>query len=150
MKVPYYKQEFWFSCFAACMRMILEYYGIKKSERDLRVLLKTTPVHGTIWEIAEREIKAIGFELIHKNHMAYEELVHLTKELGIPVIISIDIEHGKKNVGHVGVVVDIEDDAIVLYDPKKGITTYNREEFLGLWSKRRNKAGYIIQPTRMP
>lgn len=150
MKVPYYKQEFWFSCFAACARMILEYYGIKKSERDLRGLLKTTPAHGTIWEIAEKEIKAIGFELRHKSHMPYEELVHLIKELGVPVIVSIDIEHEKKNVGHVGVIVDIENDTIMFHDPEKGIITYKREEFSTLWGKRRNKAGYIIQSTETP
>ncbi|MBI2547163.1 MAG: C39 family peptidase [Candidatus Aenigmarchaeota archaeon] len=142
MKVPYYKQEFWYSCFATCAKMVLEYYGIRKSEHDLRILLKATPVHGTIWEIAEREIKAIGFELIHKRHMSYDELANLVK-LGIPVIVSIDIEQEKKNMGHVGVVTDIRNDTVVFHDPERGIVTYKKMELLRLWNKRRNKAGYL-------
>ena len=142
MKVPYYKQEFWYSCFATCVKMILEYYGVAKSERDLRILLKTTPLYGTIWEIAEREIKIIGFDLEHKMHMSYDELTNLVKS-GIPVIASIDIKSEDENIGHVGVVVDIGNDSIVFHDPEKGIVTFHRERFLEMWNKRRNKAGYI-------
>lgn len=143
MKVPYYKQEFWYSCFATCIKMVLEYYGIKKSEHDLRILLKTTPGYGTLWEIAEREIKSIGFELKHKRHMSYEELANIVKS-GMPVVVSIDIEHERKNIGHAGVVVDIKNDMIVIHDPEKGIITYGRMQFLELWNRRRNKAGYLI------
>lgn len=142
MKVPYYKQELWFSCFATCVKMILEYYGIKKSERDLRILLKTTPRFGTLWEEAEKEIRNIGFELKHKRHTSYEELTNLVKS-EIPVIASVDIESEDENVGHVGVVVAIENDTIVFHDPGKGIVTLNRDRFLELWGKRKNKAGYI-------
>ena len=141
MRAPYYKQELWFSCFATCVKMILEYYGIKKSERDLRILLKTTPRFGTIWGEAEREIKKLGFELKHKN-MPYEELENLVKS-GVPVIASIDIESEDENVGHVGVVVDVENDSVVFHDPEKGIVTFSRERFSGLWKERRYKAGYL-------
>ncbi len=124
------------------MKMILEYHGIKKSERDLRILLKTTPEVGAIWDIAEDEIKKLGFELKRKKHMSYEELTNLVKS-GVPVIVSIDIEYKEKNVGHAGVVVDIENKTITFHDPEKGIITFDGMEFLELWNKRKNIAGYL-------
>ena len=141
MKVPYYKQELWYSCFATCVKMILEFYNVKKSEHDLRILLKTTPRFGTLWEEAEKEIKKLGFELKHKN-MSYEELVNLMKSEA-PVIVSIDIEYKEKNIGHAGVVVGVKNDSVVFHDPEKGIVAFDKERFLELWNKRRNKAGYL-------
>lgn len=104
-------------------------------------MLKTVPRFGTLWEEAEREITKLGFELIHKN-MSYEELANLVKS-GVPVIASIGIEHKEKNVGHVGVIVDIENDSIVFHDPEKGIVTFGKRRFLELWDERKNKAGYL-------
>ena len=142
MKVPYYEQEFWYSCFATCVKMILEYYGVKKSERDLRILLKTAPRFGTLWKIAEKEIKKLGFELKYKMHMPVDELTNLVKS-EIPVIASIDAEYEEKNIGHVGIVVDIGNNTIVFNDPEKGIITFDKTNFLELWNKRKNIAGYI-------
>lgn len=141
MKVPCYKQEFWFSCFATCVKMILEYLGINKSERDLRVLLKTTPSFGTIWEEAEREIKRIGFEIVWKKFWDIEELNHLIN-ISIPVIV------GLKRIGeihgHAVVVVEISDDHVIVADPQIGDTTnLKKEVFLDIWNGRERIAGYI-------
>jgi len=43
LKVPHYQQEQNSSCLPACVRMALAFLGIKKSEQDIRKLLKTKP-----------------------------------------------------------------------------------------------------------
>jgi ABC-type bacteriocin/lantibiotic exporter with double-glycine peptidase domain len=44
--VPHFKQEFPFSCLAACARMILAFYGVLHTEEEIRRQLGTGP-HGT-------------------------------------------------------------------------------------------------------
>ena len=43
LKVPYYQQEQNNSCLPACVRMVLAFLGIEKSEQDIRRLLKIKP-----------------------------------------------------------------------------------------------------------
>jgi|SRR3989344_4522237 len=141
MKIPLYKQEFPWSCFATCVKMILEYYGVIKLERDLRVLLKTTPSYGTIWEFAERGIKEIGFELIWKKFWNLDDIVSLVVE-SIPVIVGVKRE-GEIH-GHATTVVDISENHVTVVDPQNGeLITFDKGKFLKLWGGRENIAGYI-------
>lgn len=61
LKIPHYHQEFESSCLAACVRMILEYFGKSLSEKDLRKFLKTKPT-GTS-PINIHNISSLGFEV---------------------------------------------------------------------------------------
>ncbi|MBU2615558.1 MAG: C39 family peptidase [Nanoarchaeota archaeon] len=47
VKFSFYKQETNYTCGAASMRMALEFFGIKKSEKQLAKLLNTNKVRGT-------------------------------------------------------------------------------------------------------
>lgn len=140
MKLPFYKQELWYSCFATCMRIILEYYGIKKSERDLRILLKTTPSFGTLWEIAGGEIKRIGFELVWKKFWNIGELNSLIKQ-STPIIAGTK---SKTDDNHAVVIIELSENYIAFIDPENGnLVTMDKMEFLKLWNKRENITGYI-------
>ena len=46
LSVPHYKQEWSYSCVAACVRMVLAHYGQLRTEEEIRQLLGTGP-HGT-------------------------------------------------------------------------------------------------------
>lgn len=141
MKLPFYKQELWYSCFATCVKIILEYYGIKKSERDLRILLKTTPSFGTLWEIAEREIRNLRFELVWKKSWSLEELTPLISQ-ATPVIA--DIWSKEEADKHAVVIVDISENYVTLIDPEYGeLVDMSKTDFLKLWGKRKNLAGYL-------
>lgn len=121
--------------------MVLEYYGITKQERGLRILLKTTPGYGTIWDYVEKEIKAIGFELIWKKFWNLEDLVSLTNQ-SIPVIVGVK-RKGEIH-GHAMVVVGISESYVEVADPQNGeLTKLNKEDFSKLWIGRGNIAGYI-------
>jgi ABC-type bacteriocin/lantibiotic exporter with double-glycine peptidase domain len=41
LSIPHFKQEQDYSCVAACIRMVLEYYGINAQEDEIRRLLDT-------------------------------------------------------------------------------------------------------------
>lgn len=141
MMVPLYKQEFSWSCFATCVKMILEYYGVKKTEKELRILFKTTPTYGTLWEFVESEIKKIGFELIWKKSWDLEEISSLLRQ-PTPVIVGIIGETDRDK--HVVVLVDTSDEYVAVADPDKGeLVEINVEEFLNMWSERNKIAGYI-------
>ena len=43
LNVPHFQQELEYSCVAACVRMVLAYYGDIRSEAELRLLLDTQP-----------------------------------------------------------------------------------------------------------
>lgn len=43
LNVPHFQQELEYSCVAACVRMVLAYYGDSRTEADLRSFLDTQP-----------------------------------------------------------------------------------------------------------
>ncbi len=140
MIFPCYRQELWYSCFATCVRMILEYYGIEKSESDLRILLKTTPRFGTICGIAEKEIKRLGFELEWKRNWTLEELDDLVSQ-SMPAIAGFI---SKSEDTHAVVLTDISDMHVMMVDPEIGeLIRLEKLRFLELWSRRKNVAGYL-------
>ena len=46
LSVPHYKQEFPYSCLAACVRMVLAKHGHLRTEEEIRQHLGTRPGHG--------------------------------------------------------------------------------------------------------
>jgi predicted double-glycine peptidase len=145
IKLPYHKQEFSYSCFDACLRMVLEFYGVKKSEKELRLLCKTTPTYGTIWSIVKERIRQIGFEFVWNRYTSFDELKKLIQD-NIPVIASIDTFYfgDVESKGHVVVVVDVLEDFVVVDDPEKGERIkVKKETFLSAWKSRKCLAGYV-------
>ena len=43
LNVPHFRQEFNYSCVAACVRMVMAHYGRNESEDNMRQLLGTRP-----------------------------------------------------------------------------------------------------------
>ena len=143
MKIPLYKQEFSWSCLTTCIKMVLEYYGVKKTEKELRILFKTTPVFGTMWEFVESEVKRMGFKLVWKKFWNIQELESLIKQ-SIPLIAGIKRE-GEIH-GHGVVVINISDNRVIAADPQIGdLIILYKEEFLELWTERDNIAGYLTK-----
>src|SRR3989338_704751 len=141
MMVRLYRQEFRWSCFATCVRIILEYYGVKKTEKEIRILLKTTPTYGTLWEFVETEIKKISFEFVWKKFWNLEDLKALLNQ-SIPVIVGTK---GKNDADkHAVVLLDISDQNVSVADPDYGeVAKISLPEFLKMWSERNSIAGYL-------
>ena len=144
MKVPYYKQEFTWSCFATCIKIVLEFIGIKKEEKYLRPLLRITPYTGGSWYYVELGLESLGLHFYWSYGFSLDELKELVKN-EIPVIVSLRFESSKKyHFNHTVVVTDIEDEFIIINDPERGESIKTGiKEFLETWSERNNIAGYI-------
>lgn len=141
MKVPYYKQEFPWSCFPACIRMLLEFYGIKKEENELRRLLKSTLHRGGSWFLVELGLESLGLIFYYSVKFSLEELKSLIKD-GTPAIVSLNLS--ERHTNHTVVVIDITEDFVVINDPEKGEgIQLETIKFLEAWSKRGYIAGYI-------
>lgn len=94
MRVPYFPQQELYTCGAAATRMVLKYYGIKKSEKELKFALKTTLRGGTKFSDVRTYIKTIGLKCIIRRNIRPEKkgLQKLQKYLAhrIPIIVTVN------------------------------------------------------------
>jgi predicted double-glycine peptidase len=117
MVFNYHKQETNYTCGAAAMRMVLEYFGIKKSEKQIVNLLGTNKVRGT-WiknfpSLAER----LKLNYIVKRNSRIEDLKEYQKK-GYQIIICYLIP--KDKVDHYSVLKKIDSKNIYFFDPWYG------------------------------
>lgn len=116
LSVPHFKQEFNYSCMAACARMVLAYHGRELAESELRELLGTQS-HGT----PPRSITSIASLGLHV-HLALSNLTQLRDALaaGLPPIVFLDtgsLGYWPTDCAHVAVEVGIDDSSVYLNDP---------------------------------
>ncbi len=102
-------------CGPASLKMVLEYFGIKKSEKELAKLCRANPHHGTTATNMVLAAKKLGFKAAYKDFSSIKEIKkYLDKK--IPVIVdwfSLDD-------GHYSVVAGIDTKFIYLQDPELG------------------------------
>src|SRR5205807_4926843 len=104
LSVPHFKQEFPFSCLAACVRMVLTYYGRACSEDEVRQLLGTGP-QGTSARAILR-VAALRFDV----QLRFTNLGELNAALnaGTPPVVFVntgDLDYWSFDCAHVLVVV---------------------------------------------
>lgn len=147
IKVPYRKQEFWFSCLPACIRMLLEFYGIAMDEKVLRKSFKTTTEGGTSWPDVVNGLREMGIELAYLKNQDLDKLKDLIDQ-NIPAVVSVDT----RKLGdfahrqHTVVVIGINDDYVTVHDPEKGPDTQLKiSQFIDAWKVRLYRIGYIVR-----
>ncbi|MBI1918599.1 MAG: peptidase C39 family protein [Planctomycetes bacterium] len=116
LNVPHYKQEFNYSCMAACVRMVLAHQGRSLSEAELRQLLNTQPSGTT-----PRNLTALG-PLGLDVQLAVSNLSQLRDMLaaGLPPLVFVDtgpLEYWQTDCAHVAVLVGMDDTSVYLNDP---------------------------------
>ena len=139
MKIPYYKQETEWTCGAASMRMVLESFGIKRSEKQLIKLLKTNKVVGT-WEfelpkLAER----YKLDYVVERNGTVDDLREFVKE-GFVIIVCYYIIQERE--AHYAVLINIDDENVYLNDPWFGANhILQREYFEKVWKSDPKREG---------
>ncbi len=116
---PYKQSPGW--CGAACFKMVMDYYGIKKSEKGWAELTpyskdKKGKILATDDEKFVEQAKKLGFKGFCKDGSSIAEIRSYVKK-GIPVIVNW---FSPEECGHFSVVVGFEKDKIVLADPHFG------------------------------
>ena len=126
-------------CGPASLKMILEYYGVKKSEEELSLLCDSSPELGTSAEKIKSAVESLGFKAEIKTESSFEDIQSwLTKK--VPVIVDWFTRGGDNYNdsdiadGHYSVVVGLDEKFIYLQDPEVArVRTINREDFLTVW-----------------
>lgn len=136
MNVPHFQQEREYSCLAACVRMVLAFYGDNRSEDDLRRLLKTR-VTGTSPANVMLNLPGIGFVALVFD--GFQTILRQRISEGTPCIVHLwtdPLPHWQDAVVHAVVVTDIAADTVVLNDPVQTTpaTPVPLDAFLQAWA----------------
>lgn len=136
LNVPHYRQETEASCVAACVRMILAYYGHQETEESLRHLLSTS-FRGTAARYVRR-VAALGFDVHLSTHSMAELRQYLHRN--IPALIFLHVGPLSYYPGdgpHAVVAVGITDEEVWINDPDWEVAPQqvSRLEFALAWSK---------------
>ncbi|HEY9205132.1 MAG TPA: C39 family peptidase [Candidatus Methanoperedens sp.] len=118
IKVPYFKQESWYACGPACMRMVLAYFGFIKTEKEVMEACGTTELGTTSTQISTA-FQKFGIKASSVKNANIEDLKHEINE-GRPVIVLVDPSHiygGISGFGHFIVIVGFKDEEIIYHDP---------------------------------
>lgn len=126
-------------CGAATLKMVLDYYGIEKSENELAVLLGISDELGTNDADLKRAAESFGLSVEIENESSFDEMKFwLDKK--VPVIVDWftrgrrDYDDAQVADGHYSVVVGLDENHIYLQDPEIGdLRKITRDDFLRVW-----------------
>jgi predicted double-glycine peptidase len=122
-------------CGPACLQVVLDYFGIKTTQRDLAKSAGMTIKSGTPNPGMARVMKKYGFGVfIKENTTTFEDLYRYVVHKKIPVIVDWFSAYEHPANGHYSVVVDINKTYISLLDSTiGGIRKIPIKEFRQLW-----------------
>ena len=117
-EVPYYKQEEWYTCGPACLRMLLKYIGTSAPEEDVAKACGTTELGTTPSQLVKGS-EVFGFDA---DALKYEDIDDLkyTLKNGNPVIVLLDpgiLYGGIQGFGHFVVITGFDNNNITYHDP---------------------------------
>ena len=126
-------------CGAASLLIVLDYYGIKKSERELALMLNVDSELGTNSSNIKRVAEIFGLKVEIKSEGSFEDIEYwLDKK--VPVIVDwftrgrSDYPESEVADGHYSVVAGLDERCIYLQDPEIGkIRKITREDFMRVW-----------------
>lgn len=126
-------------CGPACLKMVLDYYGVEKSEEDLAKLTNKDDNLGISSQDIKRVAENLGFKVEIKDFATYEDIQQWLKK-DIPAIVNWfsrgrnDYDEDEVADGHNSVVVGLDKKYIYLQDPEVGrIRKIDREDFFRVW-----------------
>lgn len=126
-------------CGPASLKIVLAYYGIEKSEKELHSLCETNSELGTNEQGLKRVAELLGMRVKIINESSFEEIEKWLNR-NIPVIVNwftrgrADYTDSDVADGHYSVVMGLDDENIYLQDPEIGsMRILDREDFLTVW-----------------
>ena len=126
-------------CGPASLKMVLDYWGVSKTEKELAELCQTETTLGTNDAALKRAAEILGFEVEIKNNSSFDDIQEwLDKK--VPVIINWfskgrdDYSASEVADGHYSVVVGLDDEHIYIQDPEIGnLRKIKKDDFLKVW-----------------
>ena len=139
-------------CGPASLKIVLNYYGVNKTEQELAKLAHLIPGLGIDDKGIADAAMALGFNVEIKNEGNLKDIEEwLTK--GVPVIVDW-FTRGRKDYsdsevadGHYSVVFGLDDTHIYLQDPEIGQERkMSRDDFMKVWF---DFSGHILKPEEL-
>lgn len=126
-------------CGPASLKMVFNYYGYDKSEKDIAEMCGTTDDLGTDADGIQKAAQSIGLKaMIYDNSSLGDIQKWLDKK--VPVIVNwftrgrADYEDSEVADGHYSVVVGLDDEFIYIQDPEVGkLRKIGRNDFMKVW-----------------
>lgn len=116
LKVPHFQQEFDYSCVAACVRMVLAYYGDVRSEADLRKLLDTQPAGTRAGNVMR--LSGSAFEVyVRSSNLTELQALLADNQPTIVFLQTGALEYWSMDIFHTAVLVGLDAMTVALNDP---------------------------------
>lgn len=117
MKLKFHEQETGFSCGAAVIRMALEHFGIKKSEKELVKSLKTSKVFGTKREMITKFVEKLKIDYYEGGGASVNDLKYYSRRGYVVVVVYFIFS---QKIGHYAIFDKATEDYVYLTDPYFG------------------------------
>src|SRR3989338_9124373 len=117
-------------CGPACLKMVLEYFGIEKPEAKIARLYGYKPAKGVSAEGLIKAAKQLGLKAFSKDFTELKDI----KEYVLNKKTTVIVDWFSVDDGHYSVVVDIDKENVYLQDPEIGhIRSMRLEVFKRVW-----------------
>jgi predicted double-glycine peptidase len=135
-------------CGPASLKMVLEYWGINKSEEDVAIACDRDPELGTDDAALKKAAELYGLKSEIENNASFDSIQSWLNRR-VPVIVNwftcgySDYDNEEVPDGHYSVVVGLDGEYIYLQDPEIGrLRRLKRDNFMRVWFD--FKPAYII------
>lgn len=139
-------------CGPASLKIVLNYYGVEKSEKELAKLCEHDRDLGVDDEGIKRAAESLGFNIKIKNNSSFKDIEKWLDKKA-PVIVNWftrgrqDYLESEVADGHYSVVAGLDEKHIYLQDPEIGkIRKIKRDDFMKVWFDFR---GEYIKPNEL-
>jgi predicted double-glycine peptidase len=128
---PRVLQERGYTCGPACLRAVLRYYGVRKSETFFAELLGTTKESGTAEPNIISLAKALDILVLCSEDFNLSDLAKYVRD-GHPVLVTY-VEPVEEE-SHYGIVIDVTEEYVRLREPSSNSDVFmERGDFLKRW-----------------
>lgn len=136
---PFQETLFMSYCGPATLKILLNYYGIDKTEKELAEMAGWDRDLGIDDKGIKRTAESLGFKVKIKNYSNFKDIEKWLKK-DVPVIVTwftrgrSDYPDSETADGHNSVVAGLDDKFIYLQDPEIGkIRKIKRYDFMRVW-----------------
>lgn len=126
--LPFHRQDTDYSCGAACVQAVLDYYGLEAGEPALRKMLGTSPEAGTRPEEILALLDALGLRTEARDGLTLEE-VAVGTDKGYPVLACCQMHGG----GHWVVLTGVNGSTVQYLDPSEGPGEMDAASWERIW-----------------
>lgn len=121
------------SCVSACLKMILDFYGVEKTEFQIRELCEDDGT-GVEPQKAVKAVLDLGFNCYKPDNLTFEELEEYISDNLFPIVYLRF--NPKAKYSHAVVVYKTAKGKIFFLDPERGERDLDTNQFTKIWSQK--------------